>query len=454
MADYIPNTAQQQQEMLQAIGLRSLEDLFADIPDRIRVQGPLDLPPPLSELELSARLRQLASENGSLDKLCCFLGAGAYDHYTPAVVKNLTSRQEFYTAYTPYQPEISQGTLQAIFEFQSMICALTGMDLANASLYDGSSALAEAALMACQATRRRRILVAGSIHPDSRVVLETYARFSDTQLAWLPWDPRLGTLDPTELARRLDGETAAVLVQSPNFFGLVEDLAPLAEQTHSSGALFVVSSDPVALGILQPPGEAGADIVVGDGQALGNGLNFGGPSLGFFAARQALLRRMPGRIVGETTDSQGRRGFVLTIQTREQHIRREKATSNICTNQALNALTATITMAALGPSGLARAAELSTRKAHDLHRRLLELPGFSAVFDGPFFKEFAVRFSGDIAALNQSLYQAGFIGGLALAGIVPGLDDGWLLAVTENRTEAEIDRFVRLIRQFVEEVRT
>jgi len=454
MADYIPNTAQQQQEMLQAIGLRSLEDLFADIPDRIRVQGPLDLPPPLSELELSARLRQLASENGSLDKLCCFLGAGAYDHYTPAVVKNLTSRQEFYTAYTPYQPEISQGTLQAIFEFQSMICALTGMDLANASLYDGSSALAEAALMACQATRRRRILVAGSIHPDSRAVLETYARFSDTQLAWLPWDPRLGTLDPTELARRLDGETAAVLVQSPNFFGLVEDLAPLAEQTHSSGALFVVSSDPVALGILQPPGEVGADIVVGDGQALGNGLNFGGPSLGFFAARQALLRRMPGRIVGETTDSQGRRGFVLTIQTREQHIRREKATSNICTNQALNALTATITMAALGPSGLARAAELSTRKAHDLHRRLLELPGFSAVFDGPFFKEFAVRFSGDIAALNQSLYQAGFIGGLALAGIVPGLDDGWLLAVTENRTEAEIDRFVLLIRQFVEEVRT
>jgi len=261
-------------------------------------------------------------------------------------------------------------------------------------------------------------------------------------------------LDPTELARRLDGETAAVLVQSPNFFGLVEDLAPLAEQTHSSGALFVVSSDPVALGILQPPGEVGADIVVGDGQALGNGLNFGGPSLGFFAARQALLRRMPGRIVGETTDSQGRRGFVLTIQTREQHIRREKATSNICTNQALNALTATITMAALGPSGLARAAELSTRKAHDLHRRLLELPGFSAVFDGPFFKEFAVRFSGDIAALNQSLYQAGFIGGLALAGIVPGLDDGWLLAVTENRTEAEIDRFVLLIRQFVEEVRT
>ncbi|MDW7657706.1 MAG: aminomethyl-transferring glycine dehydrogenase subunit GcvPA [Bacillota bacterium] len=451
MADYVPNTSGQQKAMLAAIGCRSMEDLFLDIPAEVRLKKPLDLPPPLSELELSAELRRIAALNGDLDRQCCFLGAGAYDHYVPAAVKNLTARQEFYTAYTPYQPEISQGTLQAIFEFQTMICELTGMDLANASMYDGASALAEAALMACNATRRKRILVAGNLHPDNMAVLKTYTWSSGLTLDRLAWDAAAGSVSLDDLEHQIDDETAAVLVQSPNFFGIIEALPAIAELAHQHKALFIVSCDPIALGILQSPGEAGADIVVGDGQALGNGLNYGGPYLGFFAARQDLMRRMPGRIVGETKDARGRRSYVLTIQTREQHIRREKATSNICTNQALNALTATIYLALMGPAGLARVAELSTHKAHNLYSRLIQVPGFEPVFSGSFFKEFAVRYCGDIDSLNQYLLRAGFIGGLKIAAVNPDVSDCWLLAVTEKRTEEEIDRLIAAIRCFGEE---
>jgi glycine dehydrogenase subunit 1 len=451
MADYIPATAQQQKEMLSTIGFRSLEDLFQDIPESIRLKRSLNLPDPLSEIELSGLMRSIAARNSSLGEKCCFLGAGAYDHYIPSAVKHLTGRQEFYTAYTPYQPEISQGTLQAIFEYQSMICELTGMDVANASMYDGASSLAEACLVAVQATRRRKILVSDSIHPDSRDVLLTYARFSDLDIEWIARNPEQGTLSLSDLEQRLDPETAAVVVQYPNFFGVIDDLTAIVERTHQHKAKCIVSADPIALGLLQTPGEAGADLVVGDGQALGNSLSFGGPSLGFFAVRKDLMRRMPGRIVGETKDARGQRRYVLTLQTREQHIRREKATSNICTNQGLNALTATIYLALMGPSGLARVAELSTRKTHFLRERLLALPGFQPVFNGPFFKEFAIRYDGDLAALNDHLYRDGFIGGLIVSEKMSDMDGVWLLAVTEKRTDEEIDRLVMSIQRYISE---
>lgn len=450
MPDYILNTAEQQREMLAAIGLPDINAMFADIPASIRLQHDLDLPPALSELDLSAQMRRLAGMNRSLDELVCFLGAGAYDHFIPAVVKSLVSRQEFYTAYTPYQPEISQGTLQAIFEYQSLICELTGMDLANASMYDGASALAEAALMACQQTRRHRILAAANLHPESRAVLETYAYCSGQTIEPICYEGMAGAvasgrIDLAALAAQLSDDTAAVIVQNPNFFGVIEDIRAIADLVHARKALLIVSCDPISLALLESPGKLGADIVVGEGQSLGNSLNFGGPYLGFFAASQDLMRKMPGRIVGETTDANGRRCYVLTIQTREQHIRRDKATSNICTNQALNALTATIYLCLMGPQGLRDAAGLSLQKAHYLQQRLLQIPGFNPAFTGPFIKEFAVRHQGDLRQLNERLLEAGFVGGLNLARFDPDLADTWLLAVTEKRTRDEIDRFVAAV---------
>ena len=447
MPDYILNTPEQQREMLATIGLPDMDALFADIPASIRLQQDLDLPPALAELDLAAQMRRLSGMNRSLDELVCFLGAGAYDHFIPAVVKSLVSRQEFYTAYTPYQPEISQGTLQAIFEYQSMICELTGMDLANASMYDGASALAEAALMACQQTRRHRILAAANLHPESREVLETYACCSGQTIESIRYegqagDPASGRIDLAMLAEQLSDDTAAVIVQNPNFFGVVEDLRAITELVHARKALLIVSCDPISLALLESPGKLGADIVVGEGQSLGNSLNFGGPYLGFFAAGQDLMRKMPGRIVGETTDANGRRCYVLTIQTREQHIRRDKATSNICTNQALNALTATIYLSVMGPQGLRDAASLSLQKAHVLRQRLLQLPGFSPAFAGPFIREFTVRYQGDLGQLNKRLLEAGFVGGLDLTRFAPDLANTWLLAVTEKRSQDEIDRFV------------
>ena len=449
MADYIPNTPLEQQEMLATIGLQTMDELFADIPAAVRLPRELDLPPALPELALAEHLKQLAGQNSNLDNLCCFLGAGAYDHYIPAVVQNLASRQEFFTAYTPYQPEISQGTLQAIFEYQTMICELTRMDLANASLYDGASALAEAALMACRATGKSQLLIADTVHPDSRAVADTYLHFSGQATATVARDPVTGQVDPADLVRQLSANTAAVIVQYPNFYGVIENLQQVADLAHSRQALLIVSCDPIALGLLQAPGDAGADIVVGEGQSLGNSLSFGGPYLGFFAARQHLLRRMPGRIVGETVDARGRRCYVLTIQTREQHIRREKATSNICSNQALNALIATLYLARTGPAGLREVAEQCTRKAHYLYEQLLQLPQFQPVFTGPFFKEFAIRCQGDLAALNQSLLAAGFLGGFEVRRMDPDMTDVWLLAVTEKRTKAEMDRLVQTIRQLI-----
>lgn len=340
MSRYISNTAEQQGEMLKEIGLDTTEDLFQDVPPEVRLKRKLDLPEELSEMELVRHMRNLAQRNCSLEEYPCFLGAGAYDHFVPSVIDQLISRQEFYTAYTPYQPEISQGTLQSIFEYQTFVCELTGMDVANASMYDGASALAEAALMACQSVRRQEILVAKSVHPESREVIDTYCKFRGIRVQEVGYQN--GQVDLKDLESKITANTAAVIVQSPNFFGIMESLKEIAELAHGNKSLFVVSVDPVSLAVLKSPGELGADIVVGEGQALGNPVSFGGPYLGFFAATEKLMRKMPGRIVGETVDKFGNRGFVLTIQTREQHIRREKATSNICSNEALNALTATI----------------------------------------------------------------------------------------------------------------
>jgi len=440
MHRYIPNTGKQREEMLKDIGVSSVEELFADIPESIRLKRELDLPEALSEMELVRHLKELAGKNVSTDEYACFLGAGAYDHYIPSVIHHLVRRQEFYTAYTPYQPEISQGTLQAIFEYQTMICSLTGMDVSNASMYDGATAVAEAATMACRSTGRTGVIVAKTVHPQAREVLKTYSRYTGRTIT--EWDHRDGRLDIAVLEKLLTDDTAAVIVQNPNFFGLVEDLGNIADMIHDNGSLLIVSCNPISLAILKPPGDLGADIAVGEGQPLGNPLSFGGPYLGFMAAKEKFLRKMPGRIAGETRDRQGRRGFVLTIQTREQHIRREKATSNICSNHALNALAAAIYLSALGKSGLKKVAELCCQKARYAYEGLLKTGAFSPVFDAPFFNEFAVRYRGDIGRLNEMLLKHRIIGGYPLEKDYPELANAWLVAVTEKRTRKEIDEFV------------
>jgi glycine dehydrogenase subunit 1 len=444
MHRYIPNTEKDQREMLDAIGLESLNDLFAGVPEEVRLSRPLALGGALSELEVGRRLKALAKQNADTESYTCFLGAGAYDHFIPAVVDSLLQRQEFYTAYTPYQPEISQGTLQAIFEYQSMICMLTGMDVANASMYDGASALAEAALMACRETRRSAVLVARSVHPQSRETLRTYTRFQNVTVG--EFGCTNGAADLTDLERQLEsGDIAAVIVQTPNFLGIIEDLTEVSRLVHASGALLVVCCDPISLALLKPPGELGADIVVGEGQPLGNPLSYGGPYLGFFAAKERLLRKMPGRIVGQTVDRNGTPGFVLTMQTREQHIRREKATSNICSNEALCALAATIYLTAMGPQGLKEAATQCVSKAKYAHDALIATGLFRPLFGKPFFKEFALEYKGDVAALNQKLLGEGIIGGYALEKDYPEYKNAWLVAVTEKRTKQEIDTLAKAV---------
>ena len=444
MHRYIPNTESQQREMLEAIGLDSMEDLFAGIPEDVRLNRPLALGGALSELEVGRRLKALAKQNADTESHVCFLGAGAYDHFIPAVVDSLLSRQEFYTAYTPYQPEISQGTLQAIFEYQSMICMLIGMDVANASMYDGASALAEAALMACRETRRGEVLVARSVHPQSRETLRTYARFQNVTVS--EFGCADGATDMADLENQLGGgDIAAVVVQTPNFFGVIEDIAEIGRLAHAAGALLVVCCDPIALALLRAPGELGADIAVGEGQALGTPMSFGGPYLGFFAAKEKLLRKMPGRIVGQTVDRNGNPGFVLTMQTREQHIRREKATSNICSNQALCALAATIYLAAMGPQGLKEVATQCVSKAKYAHDALIATGRLTPLFCKPFFKEFALEYKGDVAVLNKKLLGEGMLGGYALEKDYPEYKNAWLVAVTEKRTKLEIDALVKAV---------
>ncbi|MCP4397653.1 MAG: aminomethyl-transferring glycine dehydrogenase subunit GcvPA, partial [bacterium] len=392
---YISNTAQDCREMLQAIGKSSVDELFADIPADVRLQRELDLPAPHSEMELSQKLRTLSDMNGSVDEYVSFLGAGAYNHFVPAAVKHLISRGEFATAYTPYQPEIAQGTLQAIFEFQSFICRLTGMDVANASMYDGASALAEAVLMGKRMNRRVEVLVSKAVHPDYRQVVRTYTKQVDIDLHEVGMNAR-GSIDIDALQAQISPNTSSIVVQYPNFFGVIEELAKLAGLAREAGALLiVVMPEPVSLGLLAPPGKFGVDIVVGEAQAFGNSLSYGGPYVGFFAIKSdpkgKVIRKMPGRLAGETTDAEGKRGFVLTLSTREQHIKRERATSNICTNEALCALACTIHLSLLGKQGLKELARLNFQKAEYAKKAICALDGYELFFTGPTFNEFAIE---------------------------------------------------------------
>lgn len=436
---YVPHTEADRQRMLEAIGVDSIDRLFEVVPEESRYPS-LDLPPGLSEMEVVGLLRGLGEENADLDHHPCFLGAGAYHHFIPAVVDHVLRRGEFYTAYTPYQPEASQGTLTAIYEYQSMICDLTGMDVTNASLYDGASAMAEAALMAARITRREELVVARNVHPAYRQVLRTYTQGLGLPIREVGYDDH-GRVDLASAEEALSSGSACLVVQHPNFFGCLEELSLASELAHRFGALLVACVDPIALGLFRPPGEEGADLVVGEGQALGNPLSFGGPYLGFLACRQEYMRQLPGRLVGMTTDTQGRRGFVLTLQAREQHIRREKATSNICSNEALVALAATVYLAAMGKQGLRQVAELCFHKAHYAARQIEGLPGFAFPF-GQFFKEFVVKTPLSPREVNAKLWERGIVGGYDLGGDYPELADGLLLCVTEMNPREEIDALV------------
>jgi glycine dehydrogenase subunit 1 len=438
---YVLNTADDRRAMLKQIGVESVEDLFGSIPEGLRLKRPLKVPVALSEIELTRHLKALAARNRSADDAVCFLGGGSYDHFTPAVVDAIASRSEFYTAYTPYQAEASQGSLQAFFEFQTLICQLTGLDVSNASLYDGGSAVPEAALMALTvAPKRTRIVIAQSVHPEYRKSLTTYLANLDAQVVEVP-TPR-GFLDPDDLKKAVDEHTSAVFVQHPNFFGCLEEPEALAEIAHAKGALFVVSYDPISLGLLKRPGQYGADIAIAEGQSLGNFMCYGGPYLGLLSCRAEFVRKMPGRLVGETTDRNGKRCWVLTLQTREQHIRREKATSNICTNQGLMALRAAAYLGALGPQGLKETAALCLRNAHYAADQLAKA-GARLRFDRPFFKEFTVQMDakkfGDVPGLLSRLATSGYQAGLALANWYSPLADCLTVAVTEKRTKAEIE---------------
>jgi len=436
--------------MLAAVGVESIDDLFVDIPEGVRLRTDLSLPAPLAEGELTAEMQRLAGMNRPATQAVSFLGGGVYDHYVPAVVDALTGRSEFYTAYTPYQPERSQGMLQAIFEFQTMICELTGLDVSNASLYDGGSALAEAAFLAHAETRRQRILVSGVVHPEYRRVLATETHGVGLEIVEVQGNGG-GLTDLAALRAAIDGQTAAVALQQPTFLGGLEDMETAVQLAHAAGALFIAVVDPLSLGLLKPPGEYGADVAVGDGQPLGNYLNFGGPHFGFMAVREKLLRRLPGRIVGETVDSQGTRGFVLTLQTREQHIRRERATSNICSNQALNALAALVYASWLGKEGLPALGELCAQKAAYLRQQLLTVPGVRALTQGPVWREFAVRLPLPAERVVHALAVRGYLAGIDVGRWWPDLSDVLLLAVTEKRTRAEMDAFVEELRRLLDD---
>jgi len=450
MADYIPNTRLQQQEMLDAIGFKSVDELFADLPGDLVLKQLLNIPGPLSEMELERHMRLMAAGNTNTENHVCFLGAGAYDHYIPSAVGQIVGREEFYTAYTPYQPEISQGTLQAIFEYQTMICELTGLDCSNASLYDGATALAEAAIMACRSTGRSRVVISRAVHPEYRSVLNTYADFAGFRISEMGYDTISGRTGLNAAQTMAAQDVAAFIVQSPSFFGVIEQVGELAEIAHKNGSMLIMSCDPISLGILKTPGESGADIAVGEGQSLGSNLAFGGPYLGFIAVKKELMRKMPGRIVGQTADISGKRAFVLTLQAREQHIRREKATSNICSNQSLIALTAAVYLTILGKQGLQETAESCLQKSHYAYTELVKTGLFKPCFIGygasdlqvPFFKEFSVKSAIPVDKLNKQLLQSGFIGGLGLQQYFPELENAWLIAVTEKRSRSEIDRFV------------
>jgi glycine dehydrogenase subunit 1 len=439
---FVGLSPQEERRMLDAIGVERFDELLAAVPAAIRLREPLPIPGPLSEIELRRQMGGWARENAA-DRAISFMGGGVYDHYIPAVVPIIASRSEFATAYTPYQPEVAQGTLTAIFEFQSMICELTGMEVANASLYDGATAAVEAALLARTQTGRSRVVVAGAIHPHWLAVLVTY--LGREAITVVP--DRGGQCAPEDLQAALGADAACVIYQHPNFFGLLETPTAFHALAHERGALAIACCDPIALALLEPPGATGADIVVGEGQSLGIPPSFGGPFLGFFACRSSLVRRMPGRIVGETVDHQGRRGFVLTLQTREQHIRREKATSNICTNQGLLALRATLYMALMGKAGMREVAELCVQKTHHAARLAAAIPGFRLLHGGAFFREFVLECPGDAGEVTRSALEDGVLAGVDLGRFHPEWKRWLLVAVTEQRSAGEIERWAAALRR-------
>ena len=447
---YIPNTPDDRETMMREIGVSSLEDLLKPIPKSLRFSRRLNLPNGLSEQEVAAAMTAMARKN--LDSASCvsFLGAGSYDHYVPAAISDLAGRSEFLTAYTPYQPEVSQGTLQVIYEFQSMICELFRMDAANASLYDGGTALAEAMLLAHGHTRRSHSICLDNVHPHYRSVAATLSSPLGIHLHGSPHSG--GCINAAALESALDTNPAAVVFQYPNFFGIIEPLEPWIRRVHEAGALAVVVTDPIAMGTLEPPGTWGADVVIGEGQALGNPQSYGGPYLGLFAASEKLIRRMPGRIVGVTRDADGRRGYVLTLQTREQHIRRDKATSNICTNEGLCATRAAIFLSLVGPRGLRQIGEACMQGCGYLRAKLAKVPGVELLFEGPHFKEFAFRIHADVPSFLKFMADRGILPGIPLKRFSLGFDDALLVAVTERRTACELDRYVESVRDFLKGV--
>ncbi|TGB04324.1 aminomethyl-transferring glycine dehydrogenase subunit GcvPA [Halobacillus salinus] len=438
---YLPMTETDKKEMLKTIGVQSSDELFSDIPESVRFKGELNIKQPTSEFELTKELTKMSEKNVSLKSHSSFLGAGVYDHYIPSIVDHVISRSEFYTAYTPYQPEISQGELQAIFEFQTMICELTGMDVANSSMYDGGTALAEAVNLSAGQTRKKKVLVSKAIHPESLAVIYTYVKGPGVEVVEI--DHKDGMTDLDQLERELDEDTASVVMQYPNFFGQIEPLDQVRSIVDKQKkTMLIASSNPLSLGYLTPPGEFGADIVVGDAQVFGIPAQFGGPHCGYFATTKKLMRKVPGRLVGQTVDEEGRRGFVLTLQAREQHIRRDKATSNICSNQALNALASSVAMSSLGKQGIKKMAKMNIQKTAYLKQKVQEA-GLSVAYDGAFFNEIVVQLPGDVSEVNRRLLDKGFIGGYDLGQVDDRLTGHMLIACTEIRTKEEIDQFVK-----------
>lgn len=443
---YIPNTPEDQEAMLASLGLPSLEALLTPVPDNVRLQRPLNLPPALAEPDLKRVLYRIAAKNKNLDDTLSFLGAGTYDHALPSVVPHLQGRSEFVTSYTPYQPEVSQGMLQAIYEFQTMVCQITGLDIANASLYDGATAVIEAALLALGPGGRGEVVISQGVDPQYRRVLHTYAHARGFHVTEVP--VRDGITSIEDLNEAVSQNTAAVVIQQPNFFGSIEDMSAIEPIVHKGKALFIANiTEPASLGLLAAPGDYGADIAVGELMSFGNTMSYGGPALGFIASKQKFMRLLPGRLVGQTVEEAGEKqtGYVLTLQTREQHIRRERATSNICTNQSLLAVGATIYMAAIGKQGFRELGELCLQKAHYAFRQITALPGYEAIFNAPFFDEFVIKAPVPTQQLHDHLRQAGIIGGYDLSLDYPNVENCHLFCVTETRSKEDIDYLVSVL---------
>lgn len=442
---YIPSTREDEEKMLKACKVNSIDDLFSDIPDNLKLKRDLELEESKSELEVATIVKNIADKNISTEELTCFLGAGAYDHYVPSIIKHITSRSEFYTAYTPYQAEISQGTLQSIFEFQSMIAEITKMDIANASMYDGATAAVEGCLLAISKTRRKKVVVGKTVHPETRQILKAYLQFNNCEVVEVDYDRELGMTDLNRLKEVVDEDTACVLLQNPNFFGVIEDVDEVGQIAHAKKAMYVLSVNPITLSVLKSPGEVGADVVVGDAQPLGNSLNYGGPYVGFLAIKSGLIRKMPGRVVGQTVDRNGNRCYCLTLQTREQHVRREKATSNICSNQGLCALNSAIYMATMGKKGYEEVAIQNMQKSHYAVKKVSEGGKFTPLFKGKFFNEFVIKSPVEIEELNKKLLENNILGGYDLGKDYPELSGCTMLCVTEKRSVDEINKLIGIM---------